>query len=359
MQQTGYLFFDLVLTSIIPKSCFHIRMTSQVGNPRSRAWLVHHLYRVVQRTASLHAGYPLQLKFITLEDSVSLTQMNKKQPIHITVYQDKHHALNFEDRLEIGKVGLFVGQYPAEGGQMRQRIVHYMDVDDARWVLRVLIAGRDGFQYKEYKGSDKRHKGEGVESRVLAINIRAGKRGDTSVWWDFQAGPGKLIPTGAITPDGEATCKIKVRMGLADARRHASAVLAFLGAWDVLRLAQHKEMVSGFPPYTLAMYGTGVEAGVIRQDEAMPTTTAVPPTNGVKPNGSAARHPPLGMGSVLPSAVATAVAEKVFRPLVYQDETLVDMENVVEVETFQAFQTEYGREAKNKAELLQHYQKSS
>lgn len=328
-------------------------LTIQVGNPRSQAWLVHRLYPIVQRTASLYAGYPLQLKFITLEDSMTLTQMNKKQPIHITVYQDKHHALNFEDRLEIGKVGLFVGEYPAGGGKMRQRIAHYMDVDDARWVLRALIAGRDGFQYKEYKGSDRRHKGEDVESRVLGINISAGKRGDAYVWWDFQAGPGKLTPTGAITPAGEPICKIKVRMGLNDARRHASAVLAFLQAWDVLRLSQHKEKVSGFPPYTLATYGTNVEEGAIQRDEVIPVA---PPANSVKPNGTAAQHPPPGNNGTLPSAVATAVAEKVFRPLVYQDETLVDMENAVEVETFQAFQTAYKREPKDRAELKQFYE---
>jgi hypothetical protein len=64
-----------------------------------------------------------------------------------------------------------------------------MDVDDARWVLRALITGRNGFQYKEYKGSNNR--GKGVESHVLSINISAGQREDAYVWWDFRTGPEK------------------------------------------------------------------------------------------------------------------------------------------------------------------------
>ncbi|MCP4358648.1 MAG: hypothetical protein GY796_11575, partial [Chloroflexi bacterium] len=216
-------------------------LTVQVSNLRSLDWLAHRLYPITQRTASLHASYPLQLKFITSEASMSLNQTRKKQPIHMTVYQDKYHALNFEDRLEIGKVGLFVGEYPEGGRKMGKQIAHYMDVDDARWVFRALIAGRVGFQYKEYKGSDKRYKRKGVESRVLSINISAGKHSNTYVWWDFQAGPGRLTATGAITPDGDPGCEIKVRMELNTARRHASAILAFLQAWDVLRMSQHKE----------------------------------------------------------------------------------------------------------------------
>lgn len=322
----------------------------QVGNPRSQDWLGYRLYPIVQRTASLHAGYPLQLKFITSEESMSTTQLDKKQPIHMTVYQDKHHALNFADRLEIGKIGLFVGEYPAGGGRMTRRIAHYMDVDDARWVLRALIAGRDGFQYKEYKGSDKRRNGKGVESRVLSVNISGGQRGDAYVWWDFRAGPGKLTPTGAITPDGEPTCEIKVRMVLNDARRHASAVLAFLQAWDVLRLARHKETVSGFLPYTLAAYGTNLN-GEAREDETMSAATAVLPVN-----GATAQHPLPGSNGGLSSTVATAVAEKVFQGLVYRDKTLVDMGNAVEVATFQGFQAAYKREPKNRAELKQFYE---
>ena len=330
-------------------------LTIQVGNSRSQDWLGHRLYPIVQRTASLHAGYPLQLKFITLEDSMTTTQLDKKQPIHMTVYQNKHHALNFADRLEIGKVGLFVGEYPAGGGRLILRIAHYMDVDDARWVFRALIAGRDGFQYKEYKGSDKRRKGEGVESRVLSVNIRGGQRSDAYVWWDFRAGPGKLTPTGAITPDGEPTCKIKVRMGLNDARRHASAVLAFLQAWDVLRLAQYKETVSGFLPYTLAAYGTNLNDEA-REDATLSATTAVPLVNGTRPKGATAQHPLPGSNGTLSSTVATAVAEKVFQSLAYQDKTLVDMGNVIEVETFQAFQATHRREPKNQAELKQFYE---
>ncbi|MCP4356665.1 MAG: hypothetical protein GY796_01445 [Chloroflexi bacterium] len=146
-------------------------------------------------------------------------------------------------------------------------------------------------------------------------------------------------------------------MELNTARRHASAILAFLQAWDVLRMSQHKETVSGFPSYSLATYGTGVKKKANGQSETKPATTTVPPINGVKPNRTVAPHLSPDKDDALPSAVA--IADKVFRPLAYQDKTLVDMENAVEVETFQIFQTAYKREPKNRIELKQFYEKGT
>ncbi|MCP4425130.1 MAG: hypothetical protein GY803_11600 [Chloroflexi bacterium] len=143
-----------------------------------------------------------------------------------------------------------------------------------------------------------------------------------------------------------------MRMELNTARRHASAILAFLQAWDVLRMSQHKETVSGFPSYSLATYGTVVKERANGQGE-------VRPVNGARPNGAAAPHQSPNKDDALPSAVAMAAANKVFQPLAYQDETLVDMENGVEVETFQAFQAAYKREPENRAELKQFYQSSA
>lgn len=88
----------------------------------------------------------------------------------------------------------------------------------------------------------------------------------------------------------------------------------------------------------------------------MSPTTAVLPANGARSNGDTVQQPRPGSNSASPSALATAVAERVFQTLVYQDKTPVDMGNSVEVDTFQAFQEAYRREPKDRAELKQFYE---
>jgi hypothetical protein len=69
---------------------------------------------------------------------------------------------------------------------------------------------------------------------------------------ELKTGDGKLTPTGAITPDGAVKTAVNVTFKLAEARRLGATVLAYLRAWDVMRMMIHQEMVSVPPPYTLS-----------------------------------------------------------------------------------------------------------
>ena len=105
---------------------------------------------------------------------------------------------------------------------------------------------------------------------------------------ELKTGPGKLTNTGAITPNGPAKVEVNVGLKLYEARLMAASVLAYIHAWDVMRMMVHQQMVSRPLPYTSAPLSTSL---------LVPATSAAndirsTPANGVpKPNG--ATKPPV------------------------------------------------------------------
>jgi hypothetical protein len=88
---------------------------------------------------------------------------------------------------------------------------------------------------------------------VLSVAVKGDK-----VYVELKSGPGKLTPTGAITPHGAATTAVNVPFKLHEARRMAASILAYLHAWDVMRMMVHhgmmmanQSMVSAPIPYLL------------------------------------------------------------------------------------------------------------
>jgi len=73
------------------------------------------------------------------------------------------------------------------------------------------------------------HPGQPAVSRVLSVAVKG-----ENVYVELKSGPGKLTHTGAITPNGPAKVEVNVPFKLYKARRMATAVLAYLHAWDVL-----------------------------------------------------------------------------------------------------------------------------
>ena len=155
-------------------------------------------------------------------------------PTRVRLYSHvtKTRFLHIEDALNIGKVRLFGGTYN-RGQGMSDHVSHYLDMSDARIVFHALLNAEQGFNYREYKGTPPKN-GQPATSRVLSVAVK----GD-NVYVELKSGPGKLTPTGAITPNGPAKVEVNVTFKLYEARRMATAVLAYLHAWDVLRMMYH------------------------------------------------------------------------------------------------------------------------
>lgn len=188
---------------------------------------------------------------------------------HITQTKFVH----VEDSLGIGKLRLFAGTY-RKGNGMDDHTSHFMDVDDARVVFNALAMAEPDFTYKEYKGTAQ--PGGQVTSRVLSVAIKG-----EQVYLELKAGPGKTTPTGAVTPNGRAKVEVNVAFKRYEARRLGRTVLAYLQAWDILRLMSHRNLLGKVAAYewvpTAGQNGTGRKPATGRTQPIQPTATVLRP----------------------------------------------------------------------------------
>ncbi len=179
--------------------------------------------------------------------------MNQTTPDRVRIFSHitQSKFLHVEDTLVIGKVRLFAGTYQ-QGQGMSQHAHHFIDMPDARVVFAAIARAEQGYKYTEYKGSPSTHPelrrgdGNGALSRVLSVAIKG-----MSVYIELKTGSGKLTPTGAITPNGKPDVEVNVSFKLHEARRLAETVLAYMQAWDVLRMLANQQGVSTPPSYLL------------------------------------------------------------------------------------------------------------
>lgn len=194
---------------------------------------------------------------------------NQSNPTRVRIYSHMTQSrfLHIEDTLEIGKVRLFGGNY-RKGEGMTAYAHAFVDIDDARVIFGALARGEQDFRHKEYKGTPQN--GGTAVSRVLSIAIKG-----ENVYIELKSGPGKLTSTGAITPNGPAKVEVNIGFKLYEARRMAASVLAYIQAWDVMRMRVNQHLVSLPTPYLLVS-ATSESNGV----KAEPTNST-PKQNGV------------------------------------------------------------------------------
>ena len=172
--------------------------------------------------------------------------------IRIASHITQTRFLHVEDAPAIGKLRLFGDNY-RQGQGTSSYANAYVDIADARIIFGALARGEQGFSRKEYKGTPD---GRTAVSRVLSVAVK----GD-NVYLELKSGPGKLTPTGAIMPNGPAEAEVNVAFKLYEARRLAASVLAYLQAWDVLRMLAHQQLVSPPAPYLLVAAGSSENGG--------------------------------------------------------------------------------------------------
>jgi hypothetical protein len=334
-------------------------------SPKHRAYLEPLLPRagiVPTRPIGLPANIPSELlNTLLIEGDDSMT--DPSAPTHVRIYSHitQSRFLHIEDTLNIGKARIFAGTY-RKGQGMGASANAFVDIADARVIFGTLVLGEEGFTYKEYKGTPPQN-GSPAVSRVLSIAVKG-----ENVYIELKTGPGKLTNTGAITPNGKPEVEVNVHFNLYEARRMAASVLAYIHAWDVMRMMCHhgvmadQEMVSRPAPYLLVP-ATSAANGV----QVTPASEAPRPDGAVRPSAVAAADNgrPVTRKDPVPKAKRVAAKRPNGRPakpntaaiqlLKYGDGSMVDGQNLTEVQTFQQYAAEKKAVPKSKAVLLDYY----
>jgi hypothetical protein len=342
-----------------------------VPSPYAPAWLTQRLGDLIHATLTDLTGRSLPIVFIPagsmetnsrspailsipptltpLQGAVIMTNQSQTQTqsltpptaagstrIRIYSYLTKSRFLHIEDSLQIGKVRLFGGTYRRNEG-MTDHAHHFLDIADARVIFAALAGAEDGFTYKEYKGTPPGRNRPAV-SRVLSVVVKGEK-----IYIEFKSGPGKLTDTGAITPAGQPTTAVNISFKQYEAQRMAETVLAYLRAWDVLRMLTHKELVSAPPAYLLVPAVSEAELG---------DTANGRNGNGMQPVGN-------GIAVSVPDQPATQengrVNGRATAAMVYGDGTAVDAGNQTEVQTYRRYLAEKQTLPLSKGALLAYY----
>lgn len=386
------------------------RLTSlviAVRNQFAQEWLACRLAPVITRTLAGIAGHPVAVSFVCenyANDSLAnrykppsalqptpltsgddpMTQQTFPSPtrVRIASHVTQSRFLHVEDALSIGKIRLFAGTYH-RGQGMETCAHHFLDLADARVIFAALARGEPGFSHKEYKGTPMpTHPDRAAVSRVLSIATRG-----ENVYVELKSGPGRLTETGAIVPHGKPEVAINVGFKQYEARRLAAVVLAYIHAWDVLRIMVNQQMVSQPIPYATTLPTTGLLAaatgstdglqrapangtpqpdGVTRPSVVVgngrPMTRKDPVPKGIRESAPAARkrthgqavHPaPVTSDQLAGPDTITAGGQ----PLKYSDGSAPDAANLTEMQTFQQYVAEKKAAPASKTVLLAYYRR--
>ncbi|MCA9872127.1 MAG: hypothetical protein KC441_00670 [Anaerolineales bacterium] len=320
-----------------------------------------------------HMTPELLNSLLTQGDELMTNQSNPTR-VRICNHITQSRFLHVEDALAIGKVRIFAGRYRRSEGTEAHGF-HFIDLADARVLFKALARGEQGFRHKEYKGTPPQN-GNSTISRVLSIAVKGEK-----VYIELKTGPGKLTNTGAITPNGPAKVEVNVGFKLYEARRMAASVLAYIHAWDVMRMMCHhgviadQQMVSRPLPYLL------VPATSAANDIRSAPANGVPKPNGATKPPVVANGRPVTRKDSVPKANGAAMKQgngQLKKPdttfteqqprsqaevavvetqlLKYGDGSMVDGQNLTEVQTFQRYVAEKKAAPESKAVLLDYYQ---
>lgn len=287
-------------------------------------------------------------------------------PTRVRLYSHvtKTRFLHIEDALNIGKVRLFGGTY-SRGQGMSDHTSHYLDVSDARIVFYALLNSEQGFSYKEYKGTPPPSPKQPALSRVLSVVVK----GD-NVYIELKSGPGRLTPTGAITPDGRAQTEVNVSFRLHEARRLAAEVLAYLHAWDVYRMMTFQQLAGQPPAYPLSpTTGEPIKSGPApaKENGALQPVAAAQPqavTSGIARPLTRKGKTPVRNGvsvkttaqpGMTVAAVTAGQAGEARSGLRYGDGLALNGNNATEVQAFQRYVAEHEKPPASKAILQAYY----
>lgn len=154
------------------------------------------------------------------------SQMSKTRFLHIEDALEEH---------ERPQLRLFIGSYERGDGANATAFT-FLDLDDARVVMSDLAWGK-AIDFTDHKGG--KDANGALISRVLKIQ---GK--DYQTWIQISNGMGLAAYGGIVKPNGKPFAEISMPLERWDTRRLGFACLAYLAAWDAVRMGGGKRVES-------------------------------------------------------------------------------------------------------------------
>jgi hypothetical protein len=140
----------------------------------------------------------------------------------IYVYATNKHFVNLYDALRIDKVKIEIAGYDQATNRQTGHASAWLDKDDARLLSHLacnrLFMAVTGGKWEKYGGSQ-REDGS-IESRTLTVEWDEGDGGRFARFpyrLTIANGPGKKTATGGVSPAGEPTSRMSMRMPELDA----------------------------------------------------------------------------------------------------------------------------------------------
>lgn len=195
-------------------------LTIQVQNKNACEWLKNRLATTIKNTIKAMTGQDMELIFISPQTTLTTmpitmpmqNQQTQIQQVRIYSHITPKNFLHIEDALETGKVRLLAGEKKHE---TTYYCTHYIDLPDARVILKTI--SKTGFTYKEEKDS------------ILTIIGN---------------------PTNTTITLTQTATTIYFALTKHEANRLGETVLAYIHAWDTLRMIHYQNQIK-IPPYTV------------------------------------------------------------------------------------------------------------
>jgi len=198
----------------------------------------------------------------------------------IVAYATQGAFFTIYDCLDIGKVKVEVATYERGQGQTA-RAVAYLDAADLRPLVYALKSGQFealfAGRFESFGGSQRQGS---VESRILRLEHDPGEGGRFSRFplrLTVTNGPGKLTPTGAITPAGEPAARVSIRFPLLDLLRLLLEVEAYLDAYLAANVERLRSERAATLAEKLAARHNGEGAPDVTQRSPAPDERAAAP----------------------------------------------------------------------------------
>ncbi len=257
-----------------------------------------------------------------------VTELNRPKQVspEIYVYATNKNFLNLYDALRISKVKVELAGYDKDSGKQTGIAAAWLDADDlkllAHLVLNRLFAAVANNRFERFGGSEKAD-GQ-LESRTVTIewDDGDGKFARYPYRLTIQNGPGQKTATGAVTPAGEPTARVQMRMPEADLMKVLLVAADYVRNYELIHFRsvvaeKVRELEERFARRD-AQIGPPVPAVQLHPTADEDERPARPP-NGATSNGNGYARPVAsgngnGSGYVRPTPAPQAVAEEVDIP---------------------------------------------
>jgi len=170
---------------------------------------------------------------------------NKISP-EIYVYATNKNFLNVYDALRIEKLKIEIAGYDQATNRQTGHANAWLDRDDARLLAHLicnrLFASATGGEWEKFGGSQ-RDDGS-IESRTLSISWDEGENGRFARFpyrITIANGPGRKTQTGGVSPAGEPTSRLSMRMPELDMIKLMLRVHDYICAYEA---AHHHRLVA-------------------------------------------------------------------------------------------------------------------